>query len=247
MNNTNPAVYDDEIDLFELAQELWLEKVLIILVTSVVSLATLVYVFAVPTVYTYTAEATLKVASLHKYGELAAAMQTDGKQGLNIATELVATGFERLRDNLGSQRMVGDFLSQNEAGSSFNALIKIPLPKDRVPISSAPLEFVGEFTLNISGTELLDADKMLESYLDFVAKNTVEELNDFLAGMRVNQGVEVDMLYQLDSPRINQSVQAKPNKKLIVAVGIVAGAMLGVFAALLRTAIRKRRTQIETA
>lgn len=126
MDNQNPAVYDDEIDLFELAQELWLEKVLIILVTSVVSLATLVYVFAVPTVYTYTAEATLKVASLHKYGELAAAMQTDGMQGMAVATALVNSGFNSLKANLSSGVTGNDFSKANVDFSGVTFAVSIP-------------------------------------------------------------------------------------------------------------------------
>jgi len=87
----------------------------------------------------------------------------------------------------------------------------------------------------------------LDSYLQFVAELAAGELNSFLTGLGVNETVSGAMLYSVESAAGKSSVSVKPKKKLIVAVGIVAGAMLGVFAALLRTAIRKRRAQTEAA
>lgn len=47
-------------------------------------------------------------------------------------------------------------------------------------------------------------------------------------------------LVSLDQLATQPSRAVKPKKVMIVAVGIVLGGMLGLFAALLRSAIRKR-------
>lgn len=191
------------------------------------------YVFAVPTVYTYTAEATLKVASLHKYGELAAAMQTDGMQGMAVATALVNSGFNSLKANLSSGVTGNDFSKANVDFSGVTFAVSIPKgSRDSIVLAA-------------NSNKNIDLSEGLTAFLGYASERTVEELNTFLQGMGVKPRMEVDMLYQLDSPSVSQFVQAKPKKKLIVVVGFVAGAMLGVFAALLRSAIRKRRSQAE--
>lgn len=52
---TTPApqspVYDDEIDLFELAQDLWREKVVVLVVGAVVTLLALIYALVATPVY----------------------------------------------------------------------------------------------------------------------------------------------------------------------------------------------------
>ncbi|NLY16076.1 MAG: chain-length determining protein [Gammaproteobacteria bacterium] len=50
-------------------------------------------------------------------------------------------------------------------------------------------------------------------------------------------------LVTLDQPATQPSRAIKPKKTLIVAIGLVLGGMLGIFAALLRSAIRKRQQQ----
>src|SRR5690606_23581058 len=121
------AVYDDEIDLFELAQDLWREKVLVVLVTFMVTVVAGVYVTAVPSVYSYSASMTLKPASLHEYGRLAAAMQTEGKQGLQVATEVTTTAFSILQNNLDSQLSKQKFAAVNGK----DVLFSTSVPKGR--------------------------------------------------------------------------------------------------------------------
>lgn len=50
-NQPHSAVYDDEIDLFELFQSLWQEKVLIVLISAVVTVLALIYALTATPVY----------------------------------------------------------------------------------------------------------------------------------------------------------------------------------------------------
>ncbi len=237
MQHQPASSYDDEIDLFELAQDIWREKVLVIAVTGLISLATLGYVLMVPSVYTYSNQASLKPASLHGYGSLAAAMQADGKQGLQVANELANSNFALLQKNLASSSGQNSFAQQNDLAKDISA--RVSIPKEAVLRDGT----VSSFDLIVTSSKKQELDVALNQYLEFVAELTVQELNSFLAGLGVGQQVSADMLYNLDKPAGANSVQVKPKKKLIMAVGLVLGAMLGVFAALLRSAIRKRQLQ----
>lgn len=62
-----------------------------------------------------------------------------------------------------------------------------------------------------------------------------------LNGLKLN--MDTLSLVTLDQPATQPSRAIKPKKTLIVAIGLVLGGMLGIFAALLRSAIRKRQQQ----
>lgn len=61
-----------------------------------------------------------------------------------------------------------------------------------------------------------------------------------------NLKVDMDKLkiVQIDQQAVQPTSAIKPNKKLIVAIGLVLGGMLGLFAALIRSMIRKRQAQV---
>lgn len=226
--------YDDEIDLFELAQELWREKLLVITVTLAVFLSALAYVIAVPTVYTHTAETTLRQASLHHYGPLAAALRTEEKQGVETATELIGANFLLIRKNLANTFLQDQFIQQILSDGSIRISVD-RLARDRLDLDT--------LTLSISSSTDQELKEYTKQYLDFISHHTAEEINEFLVGLGVDQEVSTDMLYSIDKPTSFKAVEAKPKKKLILAVGFVLGGMLGLFAALIRSAIRKRQQQ----
>jgi len=229
--------YDDEIDLFELAQELWREKLLVITVTLAVFLSALAYVIAVPTVYTHTAEITLRQASLHHYGPLAAALRTEEKQGVETATELIGANFLLIRKNLENTFLQDQFIQQILSDGSIRISVngRDRLARDRLALDT--------LTLSISSSTDQELKEYTKQYLDFISHHTAEEINEFLVGLGVDQEVSTDMLYSIDKPTSFKAVEAKPKKKLILAVGFVLGGMLGLFAALIRSAIRKRQQQ----
>lgn len=220
---------DDEIDLFELAQELWREKILIVVLTLTTTLAALVYTQIVPSVYTYSVEAVVRPAQLHSYGPLALALATEGQQGVAVANELVGSNFLLLKKNLESKSNQAEFAKQYAELQPLNVSLSVPRGQSGLFVMSGQSN---------RGEQLAES---LTGYLGFVAEQTVIELNSFLQGLGVAQQVSADMLYSLDRAPSKPSVTVKPKKKLIVAVGFVLGGMLGVFVALLRSAIRKRK------
>lgn len=231
-------IHDDEIDLFELAGELWREKLLIAAVTLVVFLSTLAYVLLVPTVYTYSVQTTLRPGSLHQYGPLAAALRTEGKQSMEVAVELADTSFLLLRKNLESALVQQEFFQLQANEGAVLVEIEIPIdPRDRLARDDLSL---GTIVISASSTLEQGLKNKLEQYLEFASNHTVNEVNGFLAGLGTDQQIASDMLYSVEKPIDSMPVEVAPKKKLILVVGFVLGGMLGIFAALVRSAIRKR-------
>lgn len=231
-------MHDDEIDLFELVGELWREKLLIAAVTLAVFLSALAYVLLVPTVYTYSVQTTLRPGSLHQYGPLAAALRTEGKQSMEVAVELADTSFLLLRKNLESALVQQEYF-QGQASKSLVLIdISIPIdPRDRLARDDLSLTTI---VISASSSVEQGLKNKLEQYLAFASTHTVHEVNGFFAGLGTDQQITSDMLYSVDKPIDSMPVVATPKKKLILAVGLVLGGMLGIFAALVRSAIRKR-------
>ena len=103
--------------------------------------------------------------------------------------------------------------------------------------------------------EINTALKLLEHNRKIEVLQARENEDLFLAELAENRkeiarlkGLEVDMdnlsLVRIDQSAIEPSSPIKPKKSLIVAVGIVLGGMLGVFAALIRSMIRKRKNTL---
>lgn len=100
--------------------------------------------------------------------------------------------------------------------------------------------------------EINTALKLLEINRKIEILKTREDDNLFLSGIaeytkeitRLNSlRVDIDnlKLVRIDQTAIEPSSPIKPKKSLIVAVALVLGGMLGVFAALIRSMIRKRK------
>lgn len=100
--------------------------------------------------------------------------------------------------------------------------------------------------------EYMRGTKAIEAELSVLKNRKTDD--PFIAGLRdLQEQVEYLKSIKIDPElvsvvRVDQSAQVptspiKPNKKLIVAVALVLGGMLGVFIALIRSAIRKRKLQ----
>lgn len=88
--------------------------------------------------------------------------------------------------------------------------------------------------------EVLQARENEELFLAELADNRKEISR--LKNIQVN--MDALKLVRIDQTAIEPMSPIKPKKSLIVAVGIVLGGMLGVFAALIRSMIRKRKNAI---
>lgn len=88
--------------------------------------------------------------------------------------------------------------------------------------------------------EVLNARENEDLFLAELAENRKETFR--LNNLRIN--MDKLNLVRIDQAAIEPISPIKPNKKLIVAVGVVLGGMLGVFAALIRSVTRKRKNAI---
>lgn len=118
-----PTYQDDEIDLFELIETLWKEKVLIILFTVVTALGGAGYAFmATPT---YEAEVRLlppsskDVAELNKLSGAPYVANANANANAN-ASFSPSTVFERFVQNLESSSLRKEFLMKSEVSSFYN-------------------------------------------------------------------------------------------------------------------------------
>lgn len=86
--------------------------------------------------------------------------------------------------------------------------------------------------------EMLETRENEDLFLTELAENRKEISR--LKSLKVN--MDKLKIVHIDQVAIEPVSPVKPNKKLIVAVGVVLGGMLGVFAALIRSMIRRRKT-----
>jgi len=95
----------DEIDLVELAQALWGQRLLIALCTVFFTLLALGYSYTVTP--TYTSQATIAPASINSFGMLAGTLNfrrpTQGESAISGGIRLANDAFDVLVDNLNSQ------------------------------------------------------------------------------------------------------------------------------------------------
>lgn len=130
-----------------------------------------------------------------------------------------------------------------------------------------PLYFMGTETLNAERNSLLAREnddftsgriveittalKLLENNRQIEVLQSRENDDLFLAELAENRkevarlkNLKVDLdnlkIVRIDQSAIDPTSPIKPQKSLIVAVGIVLGGMLGIFAALIRSMVRKR-------
>lgn len=228
-NHTAPDA--DEIDLFELMQTLWQEKLLIILLTLVCAGAAAAYAFtATPQ---YSIAMTLKPASLSLYGEFVAGIQGEQQKSIALGRETAEEVLVKLTSNL---ELRANQVSILNDPNILNVKVVAKKSKQSVP----ELE---EVSLELTTLQAGSAAQTLKSYVDAVSVITLKELNSFVQGLGNPTAITQEMLYTIDSMP-SQASLVKPKKSLIVALGIVLGGMLGVFAALIRSMIRKRKNAI---
>lgn len=218
-NNTAPDA--DEIDLFELMQTLWQEKLLIILLTLVCAGAAATYAFTATPQYSITM--TLKPASLSLYGEFVAGIQGEQQKSIALGQKTAEEVLGQLKNNLDLNAHKVSYLKEAHILS--------------ISVTAKTPQLV---TLQLTTLQPGSAAQTLKSYVDAVSVITLKELNSFVQGLGNPTAITQEMLYTIDSMP-SQASLVKPKKSLIVALGVVLGGMLGVFAALIRSMIRKRK------
>ncbi len=219
--------YSGEIDLFDLMQTLWQEKLLIILLTLVCAGAAAAYAFtATPQ---YSIAMTLKPASLSLYGEFVAGIQGEQQKSIALGRETAEEVLVKLTSNLELRANQVSILNDPN-------ILNVKVAKK----SKQSVPELEEVSLELTTLQAGSAAQTLKSYVDAVSVITLKELNSFVQGLGNPTAITQEMLYTIDSMPSHASL-VKPKKSLIVALGIVLGGMLGVFAALIRSMIRKRK------
>lgn len=224
----------DEIDLLELVQQLWREKLLIGLITLAITILAAVYAFITPPLFA--SQLILSSAPIGLYGELMAKMQ--GQQavvGVQTANSAIALGqnlsndaFDLLGRNLESRRSLHQFTRDKSDWQSFAVTVA---QNRKTP---------GLLTVNATGPNAVELQAFLNQYLVYVASQTKAELNlYFKQSFGAGELVTTDMLYTLEQPAVANFQPVKPRKPLIMTLGFVLGGMLGVFVALVRGLLKK--------
>lgn len=227
----------DEIDLFELAQQLWREKILIALITLAVSVVAGAYAFITPP--KFASQIILSSAPIGLYGELMARMQ-DQKTMLRTEISPIALGrklssdaFGLLGSNLESMRNRQRFI----LGTPERQGVSVSITQDRKNPEM--------LTLSATGPDAVAVQEFLNQYLAFVAERTRAELNTYFnLSLNTDQLITVEMLYSLEQPAVVNSKPVKPRVLLILALGFVLGGMLGVFVALVRGVFKKQKQRV---
>lgn len=214
--------YDaDEIDLFELLQMLWQEKILIILTILIFTCVAAFYAFTAQP--QYSVSMTLKPGPLSLYGELVAGMDSKEQKSIALGRSTAEQVLAELNNNLALRTNQASHLN-DESTLGFK-------------VTSQGRQ---QITLELSILQPEGAATKLQNYLEAVSKITVKELNSFVHGLGNTNAITKKMLYTVDASS-SQASLVKPKKSLIIAVGFVMGGMLGVFAVLIRSMIRKRK------
>lgn len=232
MNNTPQPAQNSygshEIDLFELLQTLWQEKLLIIFITFICTASAAIYAFTAQPQYSISM--ILKPAPLSLYGELVADMKGDKQNDIMLGRSTAEAVLTQLKMNLELQANKVKYLTGKD-------IVELQVNSKNTDNAESTQQVT--LVLNILQPE--GAAQILYSYLDSVSELTLKELNSFVRGLGNTSLISKEMLYTVDS-KSNQAHQVKPKKPLIIAIGIVFGGMLGAFFAMVRSVIRKRKT-----
>jgi len=221
---------DAEIDLVELAQGLWRQRLLIIICVVVAALSAFGYSQSVTPVYS--SQATIAPAAINSFGPLAGALN---KQNISQESSTFASGVRLADEAFGI--LVGNLNSQivrREFDSGQSDFSQISFQVSRGKQTADPV------TLVATGTEPERASAFVSAYLGYATAITATQLSEYLKGMGVLEEVSESAIYRLEQPATLPSTPIKPKRTLIVALGFVLGGMLGVFIALIRMVMRRK-------
>ena len=214
----------DAVDLIDLLEILWKEKILII-ISALIFAGAAVYFVHTNDQAQYDTTMVLNPAPLNLYGEFVAEIENGKKQSITLgrytAEQLLLLLNYRLADNKAQYFRDKDIVS-------FNVKFKSP----------------DEITLQLSTLKNNQSVDDMQDYLDFASDILLEEVNLFLPEIGIKSTVTKEMLYSASEPITSQKELGEEvtKKDMIVSIGIIFGAMLGLFASIIiRSIIRKRK------
>lgn len=226
----------DEIDLIELAQAIWAEKILVLAFVAATTLVALAYSFAVSP--QYASEAVISPAPINEFGALAEALgarQSDSQTfGIKAGAQIANDAFNIYATNLRSLSEQRAFRDAFQAETPF----ELSVSKRRAATAADPDP--DPITISVTAGVAEMPKDAVEQYLAYTSRITTAQINDYFSGLGISQRIEPGSLYRLEQPAVVNSAPVKPRRTLIVALGFVCGGMLGVFVALVRIMLKKR-------
>ncbi len=227
----------DEIDLAELVQGLWLQKTLIF--SAVVLASVIAAVYCVLSKPIYASSAVLAPAPISLYGSIAKQYKFDAGNGVNSP---IAQGMALSNDTF---RLYLTNLSSTEVRQVFDAkagyskaLVELQIKKGR---EAKP--FDEPATIRVESSDSALAKIYLDGLIRYAAETTQLQVNSYFMASGIEQTLAVESLFRIESAS-QPAIEVKPRRPLIMTLGVVLGGMLGLFIALLRLMFGKRRAAL---
>lgn len=227
----------DEIDIVELLQGLWLQKTLIL---SVAVLATLIAAaYCVLSKPIYASSTVLAPAPINMYGSIAGQFKFDAGSSVEspIARGMALSNdtFRLYLTNLASAELRQVF--DVKAGYS-EAPVELQVKKGR---EARPFDEPATIRVESSDSEL--AKTYLDGLIRHAAETTQLQVNSYFQASGVEQALVAESLFRVESAS-QPAIEIKPKRPLILMWGLLLGGMLGVFIALVLLIRNKRKTAL---
>jgi len=227
----------DEIDLAELFEGLWLQKTLIFSVVVLASVIAAVYcVLSKPV---YASSAVLAPAPISLYGSIAGQFKSDAGNSVNTP---IAQGMALSNDTF---RLYLANLASTEVRQAFDAKfgyskapVELQIKKGR---EAKPFDDPASIRVESSDSSL--AKTYLDGVIRYAAETTQLQVNSYFQASGVEQALAAESLFRTESAS-QPAVEVKPRRLLIMTLGVVLGGVLGLFIALFRLMLGKRKAAL---
>jgi len=227
----------DEIDIVELLQGLWLQKTLIL---SIAVLATLIAAaYCVLSKPIYASSAVLAPAPINLYGSIAGQFKFDAGNSVNTP---IAQGMALSNDTF---RLYLVNLTSTEVRQDFEAkfgYLKAPLEL-HINKGREAKPFDDPASIRVESSDSALAKSYLDGLIRYAGETTQLQVNSYFQASGVEQTLAAESLFRIESAS-QPAMKIKPRRPLIMTLGIVLGGMLGLFIALLRLMFGKRRAAL---
>lgn len=225
--------HDDEVDLFELLQNLWAQKVIIISLTLFGLASAAGYVYLTPPKFESTT--VLAPPSITAF----APFVQDVKVSSNSTVDLLGVAL-KLSDNvmvLFSRRLLAPttraaFILERP---SFAGCI-IVANQNKSNLSKVTVSVTVSVACSDEAASLL----ALDEFINYASKMTAKEFHALMMAVGVERSIQASELYSVESL---PSTKVTPMKVLILTLGVMFGGMLGVCVALVRLVLGGRPSQ----
>lgn len=225
MNEMQPSplkagMHDDEIDLVELLQKLWAQKLIIVLVALCVVISATGYAYLAPK--KFESKTVLTSPSITVF----APFVQDVKISSNSTVDLLGVAL-KLSDNV--MRLLSRRLLAPATHAAFIA--ENPKFAGCVTVSSQNKSNLSKIAVSVTCAEEENSLLALDAYIKYASEITAQEFQSLTMAVGVEHSIQARELYSVELP---PSTKVMPRRNLILALGILLGGVLGLFVALVR-------------